>query len=88
MEQYEWDEAKNQANRVKHGFGFEIVYEFDWSRAKIETDERYDYGEVRGLAYGRINGRGFAIVFTDRGERMRVISLRPMHERELKKHGL
>lgn len=88
MQQYEWDERKQQINLAKHGLSFELVERFDWSTAKIETDERYDYGEVRGLAFGRIDGRGYAIVFTYRGPRIRIISLRPMHERELRKHGL
>lgn len=88
MEQFEWDEAKYRRNVEKHGLGFELVERFDWASAKIAVDDRYDYGEVRGLAYGRIDGRGYAIVFTPRGSRIRIISLRPMHERELRKHGL
>ena len=88
MEQYEWDEAKYWRKVAKHGLGLELVEQFDWSTAKIETDDRYDYGEFRGLAFGPIGDRGYAIVFTFRGARIRIISLRPMHERELRKHGL
>ena len=31
MDSFVWDEAKNAENRAKHGIGFEIVYEMDWS---------------------------------------------------------
>jgi hypothetical protein len=33
MAPYEWDEAKYAANLEKHGVGFELVYEFDWTNA-------------------------------------------------------
>jgi len=61
MDPYEWDETKNAAHRLKHGIGFEIVEDFDWSKAVVEADERFDYGERRALAYGRIAGKGYAI---------------------------
>lgn len=87
MDLYEWDDAKNSANRAKHGVGFELVLAFDWAAAVIRPDDRKDYGEARQLAYGRIGGRGYAIVFVVRGERIRLISLRPMHEKEARKYG-
>ena len=52
VEQFEWDEAKYRRNVEKHGLGFELVERFDWSSAKIAVDDRYDYGEVRGLFGG------------------------------------
>jgi hypothetical protein len=88
MDPYEWDEAKNDANQLKHGIGFELIYEFDWSKAVVEADDRFDYGEGRGLAYGRIDGRGYAVVFVIRGDHVRIISIRRMHEKELKLYDL
>jgi uncharacterized DUF497 family protein len=88
VEQFEWDEDKNVANRHKHGIGFDLVYAFDWPRAVYRTDDREDYGEVRRLAYGFASNRAFAIVFVVRGGRVRIISVRPMHAKEMKKHGL
>ncbi len=35
MDQYEWDETKNETNRLKHGIGFELIADFDWSAAFI-----------------------------------------------------
>lgn len=88
MDPYEWDEAKNQANQSKHGFGFELVREFDWSSAVYRTDDREDYGEPRRLAFGFVAQRAFAIVFVVRGDRIRIVSLRPMHAKERRKYGL
>jgi uncharacterized DUF497 family protein len=88
MDPYEWDEAKNAANVRKHGIGFELVRDFDWSVAVILPDRRSDYGEDRFLAYGRLRGKGYAVVFTPRGERTRIISIRRMHEKELLSYGL
>jgi len=85
---YEWDEAKNQINQAKHGVGFELVREFDWEGAVFRTDDREDYAEVRRLAYGWVGPRAFAIVFVVRAERIRIISLRPMHAKERRKYGL
>jgi uncharacterized DUF497 family protein len=85
---YEWDEAKNTANRLKHGVGFELVVELDWSKAVFRTDRRFDYGEDRRLACGRIGTRGYAIVFVVRGDHVRVIIVRPAHEKELETYGI
>lgn len=88
MEQYEWDSDKDRANRAKHGFGFDVAERFDWQGAVYRTDDRREYGEFRQLAYGFSGSRAFAIVFVVRGHRMRIISLRPMHLKEMKKYGL
>lgn len=54
---YEWDDAKDAANRLKHGIGFDRVVEFDWDNAVFQQDVRFDYGEERFRAFGRIAGR-------------------------------
>jgi uncharacterized protein len=88
MDQYKWDEAKNQANKQKHGIGFELATQFDWSQLVLRRDLRKDYRENRWIGYGRIDGRGCAMVFVIRAERVRFVSLRPMHEKELGTYGL
>ena len=88
MDFYEWDEGKNAANRAKHGVGFELVLAFDWAAAVIQLDERYDYGELRYRAFGRIGGDAHCIAFTPRNSRLRIISLRPMHEKEARRYAI
>lgn len=72
--QYEWDEAKRQSNAQKHGIDFAAVEAFDWESALVGRSDRG--GEVRHVAIGYIDVRLYCIVFTERGTRIRVISLR------------
>lgn len=85
---YEWDELKEQANRDKHGVNFELAHQFDWAIAVVEQDERFDYGEVRYRAFGRIESVGYCLAFTFRGGNIRVISIRRMHEKETRRYGI
>ena len=82
----EWDPAKNEENKAQHGLDFVDFVEFD-TEPLIAEDTRYDYGEVRYRAWGRIGGTSHQLVFTMRGTTMRLISFRRAHEKELKKHG-
>lgn len=85
---YEWDEAKNQINRAKHGVGFDVVFDLNWNAAVVERDERYDYGEPRFRAFGRLGTRPYCVAFTPRAERLRIISVRPMREKEARTYGI
>jgi uncharacterized DUF497 family protein len=50
-------------------------------------DDRFDYGEVRQIAFGLIDGRMFVFVYVDRGTERRVISLRKANRREVNRYG-
>ena len=50
-------------------------------------DDRHDYGEGRHVLFGRLAGRLFVVVFTDRGDRRRIISARKANARERRDHG-
>jgi uncharacterized DUF497 family protein len=45
-------------------------------------DRRFDYGEVRTITVGALNGRMVVVVWTERGEGRRIISMRKANERE------
>jgi Ribonuclease toxin, BrnT, of type II toxin-antitoxin system len=45
-------------------------------RACVVFDDRIAYGEDRFIATGTVDGRVYVVVFTMRGEVMRVISMR------------
>lgn len=75
-------------NREKRGFGFEIVEEFDWASAHIEEDLRKDYGERRFRAFGTAGDLKIALAFTLRGDDIRIISVRRMHDKEARKYGI
>ena len=79
---WNWDEDKRQATLLLRGIDFAMVRDFDLTNAQIDPDLRRDYGEVRLKATGMIDGRLFILIFTPRGETLRLISLRKANERE------
>ena len=84
MIDYEWDEHKRAANRKKHGVEFAIAENFVWESAILIEDDRIDYGETRYRAMGLIGIHIYALVFTMRGNTVRVISLRKATRQEKK----
>jgi uncharacterized DUF497 family protein len=81
----EWDEAKNAANKLRHGLGFEGFTGFDDTPA-VRADDRRSYGEARFRAFGRIDGVGHCLVYTLRGSAMRLISFRRAREKEMRRY--
>jgi len=82
---YEWDEAKRQETLMSRGINFASVADFDWDSALILHDNRARYGEQRFRAAGLIDGRLHMLVFTPRGGKIRIISLRKANRREITK---
>ena len=80
-----YDLAKDTANVAKHGLSLADFAGFDVEAAVIE-DVRFDYGERRFVAFGWIGGLPHAVVYTRRGETMRVIGFRRAHDKELRRH--
>ena len=72
----EFDPAKNERNIRERGLSFETVADFDFETTLIIRDDRRGYGEVRMRALGYLEDRLHVLVFTIRGEKLRVISLR------------
>jgi len=46
---FEWDQAKDAANRRKHGLGFREAAQIFRGPVLVATDTRHDYGERRGI---------------------------------------
>lgn len=82
---FEWDEAKSEWNREHRGFGFEVVYEFDWDGSVTLLSPKRD--ELRYLSVGYSSSGLLAIIWTPRGSSMRVISVRRVHKKEARKRG-
>ena len=78
----EWDEAKSSANLAKHGIGFDAVVSAFAGRMLRRHDTRSDYGEDRWLALGEVDGVVIAVVYTMRGEAIRLISARKANRNE------
>lgn len=84
---FEWDETKSLACRALRGFDFSVVNDFNFQTARILIDDRQSYGEIRYRAFNEIEGQIFNVVFTVRGENLRIISVRKVHAKEGKKYG-
>jgi uncharacterized DUF497 family protein len=82
---WDWDEKKRRRTIEDRGIDFADVVRFDLLTAVIDPDLRRDYGEVRLLAPGMIDGRLHALCFTPRMGARRVISLRRANAREYRK---
>lgn len=81
-----FDPAKDAINVARHGLSLADFAGFD-ADPIMKVDDRYAYGETRYIARGRIGGIPHAIIFTWRGETMRLIGFRRAHEKELRRHG-
>jgi uncharacterized protein len=84
---YVYDPAKDRANRAKHGVSLELAEILFAAPHVSMTDDRFEYGEVRKVAFGLINARLFVCVYADREAERRVISLRKANKREVKCYG-
>ncbi|MFP5391633.1 MAG: BrnT family toxin [Gammaproteobacteria bacterium] len=82
-----FDPVKDQTNTEKHGVSLAAAVEFEWDDALTWADERKAYGEGRMCAIGYIGNRLHYVVFVDRGEARRVISLRKANSREEKRYA-
>ncbi len=84
--EFEWDENKRLANIRNHGIDFIDVSEvFDGDIVTIE-DDRYSYGEQRFVTFGLLKGSVVAVVNTDRGEFIRIISIRKATKNEYRSY--
>jgi uncharacterized DUF497 family protein len=79
---FAFDPAKDAINRSKHGVSLSEAARLDWNRVLAKLDSRTDYGEPRQIGYGPIGRRLYCVVFVDRGDTLRIISLRKANNRE------
>ena len=82
MDEFEFDEAKSQANLDKHGIDFVAAQEL-WKdpllleiRAKSEDEQRF-------LLIGMIGEKHWSAIVTYRNARIRLISVRRSRKKEV-----
>ncbi|WP_030540306.1 BrnT family toxin [Sphingobium sp. DC-2] len=78
----EFDPAKDAANIEKHGISLERAA--DLELLAYVDDSRFE--EPRFRLYGLIDGLAHCVAGTDRGGKVRVISLRRAHAKEMKRY--
>ena len=75
--EYEWDPAKAQANLRKQKVPFLMACEIFKDDSRLETlDFSSDYDEERWIVLGRVGQKILSVVYTQRGQRTRLISAR------------
>ena len=80
----EYDANKDAANQQKHGVSLSLANQIEWQDVLCFVDDRADYGELREVGFAVIERRLYVVVFVQRGEMMRIISLRKANQREVK----
>lgn len=82
-----FDPVKNERNIRDRGLSFEAAANFDFETALVFVDERRDYGEVRYVALGLLDGRLHVLCFAEADDGIRVISFRKANSREVVRYA-
>lgn len=83
--QFEWDEGKRVLTLSKHGIDFEdAIRIFDGRAAVHAPSDRPD--EERWVATGMLSRRMVSVVYTFRGDKIRIITARRARENEQRKY--
>lgn len=73
---FTWDEKKRKLNLAKHGVDFRDAEAiFEGPLVTVE-DVRENYGEPRYIALGLLEGDVVSLVYTERNDQVRLISIR------------
>jgi uncharacterized DUF497 family protein len=83
---FEWDGAKEQANRKKHGVDFRTAAKVFLDPYVIEFDDLAAADELRFSAIGLVDGRMLLVTYAMRGDVVRIISARGAESHEKRKY--
>lgn len=82
---FEWDEEKNEVNRIKHGFGFEEILDMFDDPFFFEIYDRFHSSADEDRYIGIGKAQGVLVVttcYTERTGRIRLISSRRATQKE------
>jgi uncharacterized protein len=79
---YTWDEAKRRSNLRKHGIDFADAERIFRGFTLTAEDMREGYGERRFLTLGVLENQVVSVAHTERGDDIRLISIRKATKRE------
>ena len=85
--QIEFDTEKSQSNQDKHRVPLGAAESIEWDTLWAKPDDRQDYGEERMIGYAYIGLRLYCVVYVDRAESRRIISLRKANSREVESYA-
>jgi uncharacterized protein len=84
--EFEWDAAKERANRKKHGIDFRTAAKVFLDPYIVEFDDRDAAGELRFNAIGQVEGRMLFVTYAIRDDTIRIISARGAEPHEKRKY--
>ncbi len=79
----EFDSSKDASNIEKHNVSLADATKLEWNDLLAKQDDRNDYSELRMIGYAPIGSRVYCVVYTDRDNTRRIISLRKANKREV-----
>lgn len=83
--QFEWDEAKAEANFLKHGISFDKAKSVFVDPLFLAfADPDHSIAERRFIIMGSVGGRLLVVAYTERSNTVRLISARVATRREQK----
>lgn len=83
--EFEFDERKSRANKVKHGIDFVEAQALWRDEDLLQVTARVEV-EPRFILIGVIGGRHWSAVVTSREDRIRIISVRRARLLEVRKY--
>ncbi len=82
----DFDPAKRDVTLRRRGIDFARSAEVFAAALTTFRDERANYGELRQITIGYLDGRMVVVVWTQRGDTRRIISMRKANDREQARH--
>lgn len=82
-----YDPQKRADTLERRGLDFEDASRVFAGPTVDFVDDRRDYGEVRWITFGKLDGRLMVVVWTNRNDARHIISMRKANEREKEKYG-
>lgn len=80
--EFEWDAAKSEATFQRRGFDFAYASRLFAGPWMATEDTRTDYGETRLKALGQVGIDILVVIYTWRGDVVRIISARRANRKE------
>ena len=80
---FDWDPAKSESNRKKHGIDFQAAKGLWHDELRIEIYAPHPV-ENRSIIIGQYQGKLWTCVYTMRGDTARIISVRRSRIKETK----
>jgi uncharacterized DUF497 family protein len=80
---FEWDPNKRRSNKEKHGIDLEAARQLWIDKDRIEIQASFP-GENRSILIARIENKLWTAIFTERGDAIRIISVRHARTKEAK----